>query len=496
VLDERVRALAAGDADLFLCHDLRIFDEDRQSDYPASWFEHAQLAGLESIALEDTQLSYPFSVPAGQVYSRRLLADVLDGLPTADWRTGADNPIAQAAFLRAGRVHFLQERLALYRIHGANRLLAFDDGRRLVDRQETRHRLLQRRPKLLWYLERYLDALPLPPGERQRRVARIKRLSATRPVSSAFANRRPERLSFVVADGGRADQFAPTLEALAMQTHPDCEVLVPPGCDAPLLERFAALYPEIHWRRTAGDGDPQRAVFEAVRDASGSFASVITAGDRPDRDFAERHLYIHRYLSAVAVTSCDYRLMDELDHPAQEGAFGRRGLWPDRRRLPALHAPKGRAGWIFTPRSGNVFRRSPLVSALAAHALGGGVPSAVPAEWWLLHLGAALGGCLQFSECLTTLRMDGGGRCNGMYARDPSDARFVPRLPQPESSLFLLEFLSAHAGMFSEHFGPHLERCARWMMALDQPDPSELRRRSDGRRLHPKVAELLRRAGA
>lgn len=494
VLDRRIAALGAQGTDLFLCHDLEIYDDEHQAIHPQSWFQHSQLSGLDAMSVRQAKLVYPFSVPAGQVYSRALLAEIVESLPTADWRTGADNPIAHAALLRTGIVHYVRHPLAQYRIHGANRLVAFDAGGGLMRRPQTQHQLLQRRPKLLWFLERYLETLALEPGERQDRVAYLKRLGATLPVSAVFASAAPERLSFVVADSAGQATLIATLEAIARQTHPDCEVLVA-ACDAATpgtLEMFAQAHPGLRWRLVTGEANRDRALLAALQRASGEFVCLIACGDRPDRDFAERHLYMHRYLRASMVSACDFRLHAG-GHPAQEGGYGRRKLWPPRRRLAPFRRPPGGHWWAFSPRSGNVMRRTAMLELFAGYALARGLPEGAPLEWLLLHYAAALGGCMQFAECLTSLHLEGGGGIGGMHARDPGDARFLPRLPQPQSAAFYLEFLSAHLEEFRAHFGPHVGRFAQWVLELDAPKTEELRQALARSALHPEVAALVAR---
>jgi glycosyltransferase involved in cell wall biosynthesis len=471
VLDARIAALDARGADLFLCHDLEIYDDERQAILPDSWFQRSQLSGLDSMTVRQATLVYPFSVPAGQVYSRALLAGIIDGLPTADWPSGADNPIAHAALLRAGIVHYVGQTLAQYRIHGANRLVALDARGKFVARPRTQSRLLQRRPKLLWFLERFVDALALDPIERQDRVAYLKRLGATLPVSSAFATPVAERITFIVTNVRDDAGLAATLEAIACQTHPECEALVVDGGGgtARTVESFAQAHPGLRWRLVTGDASADRLLLTALKQASGAFVSLIICGDCADRDFAERHLYMHRYLRASMVSACDFRL-DAGGHPAQEGGYGRRKLWPARRRLAPFRRPPGGHWWAFSPRSGNVLRRTAMLDLFADYALARGLPAGAPVEWLLLHFAAALGGCMQFAECLTSLRLEGGGEFGGMHARDPGDARFLPRLPQPQSAAFFLEFLSAHPHEFRAHFGPHLGRFAQWAQEIDAPD--------------------------
>jgi hypothetical protein len=460
VLAERIAALTAPRAELFLCHDLELYDEARGAVHPGSWFELTGLAGLSAMTLAQAKKVYPFSVPVGQVYSRALLASITEGVPTADWRTGAENPIANAALMRIGCVHYVPDKLAQYRIHGANRLLRLDGEQRIAKRPETQALLLARRPKLLWFLERYVDTLSLTTTEREPRITRLKHLARTLPVSAAFATAPPARVSFIVA--GEGDE-ATTLEALARQTHANCEVLIAePG---------------------------ESGMLAALSQAAGPFVALIQRGDRPDRDFAERHLYMHHYLGSSMVTACDYRLAAQGDL-AQEGGYGRRKLWPSRRRLPPMTRVPGGEWWAFSPRSGNVVRKSSLLGHFIEHALLHPVLG-VPAEWLLLHFAGALGGCTQFDECLTTLEYD-GRHPGAMHARRPDDARFLPRLAQPQAAAFYLKFMSARYEAFRAHFGANTLRFARWALAVDAATAVAVEKAALPSDLHPEIAAALR----
>jgi len=460
-LERRIATLGPLE-DLFLCHDLEIYDEVRGAAHAQSWFELAQLTGRDGMAMAEVKQVYPFSMPTGQVYSRSLLADILEGVPAADWRTGADNPIVHAALLRTGRVHYMGERLAQYRMHGANRLFTLDSRKHFVKRPRTQALLLARRPKLLWYLERYVDTLQLEQPQREERLAYLKGLGLTLPVSSAFA-KPVERLSFIVGGDGDDAALAATREALAAQTHPACEVLV------------------------AGRGE--RAMLEALQRASGQFVALIAPGDRPDRDFAERHLYIHRYLPSGMVSACDYRL-ETRGIPAQEGGYGRRKLWPERRRVAAMMRPQKAAHWwLFSPRSGNVLRRTAMLDLFVAHALRE-PPAVEPVEWLLLHYAAALGGCMQFAECLTTLRYE-SRHPGAMHAREPDEIRYVPRLAQPQAAAFYLRLMSAHFESFHGHFGDQVRRFARWALQVDAEKALRVEQALPREELHPRLAAAL-----
>jgi glycosyltransferase involved in cell wall biosynthesis len=474
VLAERIAALQVPRGELFLCHDFEIYDEAAGKPLPKSWFEQANLAQRSMTELAEAKQVFPFSMPLGQVYSRELLALILEGLPAADWRTGADNPIAQAALLRLGRVHYVQEKLAQYRMHGENRLFVLDEKRNVVKRPQTQAILLARRPKLLWYLERYVDTLALSDDERKPRIDYLKHLSRTLPVSSAFAAAPKARVSFVVAGEASEKALAATLEAIERQTHANCEVLVAeaatgaPGTNAPQQER---------------------AMLEAFARASGQFVALIQSGDRPDRDFAERHLYMHHYLPSSMVSACDYRLAAD-GVPAQEGGYGRRKLWPARRRVPAMRRVPEKLWWTFSPRSGNVVRRSALVQAFIEHALRHPAEG-VPAEWLLLHFAAALGGCIQFTEVLTTLEYD-SPHPGALHAREPADERFLPRLAQPQAAAFYLRLMSARYEDFRAHFGVHAHRFARWALAIDAPSRLAPDHALPAAELHPELAAALR----
>ncbi len=496
-LDERIGALGAPGGDLFLCHDLELCDEQRKSVLEETWFGYMGLPDIAQLGIAEARHAYPFAVPSGQVYSRRLLAEVLEAIPAADWRTGADNPLAHAALLRAGIVHFVRQPLARYFIHGDNRLLAIE-GLKVVRRPDAHHRLLQRRPKLLWFLERYLDTLALSLAGREERIAYLKRLEATLPVSAAQAALPDPKLSFVVDAGAGVEGLQETLEALARQTHERFEVLV--ACDgapeiAELVEAFAAAHRGASWRAVAGEAAGSHALLRALKQVQGEFLALVAAGDRPDRGFTERHLYHHRYHGSASVSTCDFRL-DLGGQIVNDRCYGSRNFWPPRRKLLPYLAEKPAGGWWFCPRSGSVLRREAAIDLFVDHCLERGVPAGIPLEWLLLHYAAALGGCFQFAECLVTLRMQRGDPA-GMHVRHPRDQRFAPRLAQPDAARFYLELLSARFAGFNEQLGDHWVRLARWATRIDAPgNEAAVRETAGAMPLHPAVTAVLARPAA
>ena len=490
-LDARIAALGCPGADLFLCHDLEMRDEEKGTALQTSWFQLSGLAHLEHITVEQARHPYPFAVPSGQVFSRHLLADILEAIPLSDWRTGADSPLAHAALVRTGAVHYLQQPLAQYTLHGKNRLIMAAGDGRVEQRRDAQQRLLERRPKLLWFLERYLDTLPLGVHERQHRIAYLKRVEATLPVTAAHAVVPPAQVSFVVGLPNGDVGLTATLEALARQTHEPCEVLVVPpdaGDIGAIVRAFASAHPDVTWRTAPHAGGAGRGLLAAMKQARGMLLCPITAGDRPDRIFAERHHYVHRYLPSSMVSACDFRFEDG-DGFLRDRCYGARELWPERNQTTAFtQSGFDKGGWMFTPRSGNVIRRSAAIDAFIDYGLERGLPDGARAEWLLLHFAAALGACMQFAECLVTLHAVPGDTL-GMHLRHPLDPRFLPRLPQPQTTLFYLGLLSARLAEFEAFCGArHWPLFVKWALELYRRPDLDMKAIAARAPLHPAVA--------
>ena len=162
-LPEKLRALADRFSLLppmpeyfFLCHDALVWEQPPAAAARTlfSWIDVRASAGPRRLSEIDGH--FQFSTPCGQVVSRKLAENIFRSLPAADWRICADGPIAHAAVLAAGAVHYLDRPLSKYRVHDRNAFVKIEDGR-----FSTKGDWRKLWPDQLRFLDSYVDALGL-----------------------------------------------------------------------------------------------------------------------------------------------------------------------------------------------------------------------------------------------------------------------------------------------------------------------------------------------
>ena len=129
----------------FLCHDVTV--KDQISGRQGSWFARQKIS-TEFLPVSMANGGYPFSNPCGQVYNREIMETVGRWLSKNEWTRGAENPIAWGALLLSGKVYYIQDRLANYRIHGDNFFME-SNSRALSPKIDW----LERWPRLIIFLD-------------------------------------------------------------------------------------------------------------------------------------------------------------------------------------------------------------------------------------------------------------------------------------------------------------------------------------------------------
>ncbi|MDX1920627.1 MAG: glycosyltransferase family 2 protein [Candidatus Caenarcaniphilales bacterium] len=140
----------------FLCNDLFIMDNASEKYLNKTWFQSINLSmlSLEMLVPGQYNFQYPFAFPAGQVYSKALLEDILKKIKHCDWKQGADSPIAHGALLLADAVHYEYEALGVYRIHGNNHFMGIDGQ----NNPKAKINYSSRTPKLINFLSELLES--------------------------------------------------------------------------------------------------------------------------------------------------------------------------------------------------------------------------------------------------------------------------------------------------------------------------------------------------
>lgn len=453
----------------FLCHDLQILDGARNDILSNAWFNTIGLQGhIESMSLDQAASPFPFSVPAGQVYSRALLSRVIASLPLSDWKTFVDTPLAHAAMLLTGSVHYLHEPLATYRIHTRNdsSLTIRDGALRIPDKWRIQW------PRLLHFLENFVDSLELDANQRNERLAYLKRMQRIVRVSPRHQHHAEPCVSFLILPERDTAGLEATLSAVVNQTHGNCEAIVAlsekqPECD--LVERYRYHQPQFPVRVIKPGTSLHATLGAAYRASSGDYFSVVASGDVPDDIFAERHLYVHRHMAFCMVTSCDLRLVNPDRALIHDSCYASAGAWTKWIEfLPMFSIALNQ--WAFAPRSANVFRRASVFDAFFDN--DDPVMAALdPAcEWLMLHLAHGFGGSTRLNECLVSLRAPDDNDTTYLHLASPLVRRFAPGCAPPAAAQFFFRLMTRNFAVFKRHYTlPGLKGFIAWLLKNNPP---------------------------
>jgi len=421
---EHIAGLNEALDNLFLCHDLTL--NDTSSGVPvrhaATWFTMVGIDQLpDCLTLDQPVRHFPFSIPCGLVFSRALIAACLDALPTWDFTRGADGILCPTAFLKTGRVHYLREELGIYRIHGANDFAKLVNGR-----YEPRFNPHARAPKSLRHLEHWVDMLDQPQPERALALDYLRRVEQFGRRLSASRGLREPVVSIVGLPNPAGEPFSPTQSSENLQSANPVEFVLPSGEPASELQQMGDAY--------------QR--------AQGEYLVFLPAGDRLDRTFVERHLFLRQQGPLVGVSCSDIRLVSAAGSLVNADVFRNSGAWkPAVQQIPPLATAL--RDWVAPPRSACLFRRTAFLDRLFAqrHTL---APELQQAGFWLVfQLAHHTGGAVRFQETLGSVRLADGAAASYGYLSAPSDihgqlqappvavaARWLAQWYQHEPTLF------------------------------------------------------------
>lgn len=364
---------------LFLCHDLSI---DVSQDGPVTrlaqtWFDLVGVTGKpDRLTLDQPVAHFPFSIPGGLVFSRSLLAECLQALPSWDFTRGTDGILCPTALIRTGRAHYLRAALAIYRIHGANEFANIVNGQ-YTPRFDPRNRA----PRTQRFLEHWLDLQEKTPQQRmealhflRNREHQMRRLSATHRLSSP-------RVTVVVLGEAHDPATRESIDA-SLQSHDPVEVLsADAGAATELLQMAEA------WRRHASE-----------------YLVFLRPGDRLDRTFVERHLFLRQHGALVVASCSDIRLISAQGTLVHADVFANSGAWKQAvQQVPPLATTL--RDWVAPPMAGCMFRRNILLDRLCARAATASPALQRSGFWLLMQFAHHTGGLLRLRETLSSCRL-------------------------------------------------------------------------------------------
>ena len=428
---EHLSTLGDTAGEQFLCHDLTLLDTSGATPVvqAVTWFNIVGVDKLpECLTIDQPAQRFPFSIPCGLVFSRGLLADCLAAIPSWDFPRGTDGVLCPSVFLKRGRVDYLHEELGVYRIHGGNELAQLVQGRYLP-RFNTNNRV----PKLLRHLERWVDSLDQPIPRRAQSLDYLRQLEHMSRRQSASRGLREPLVSIVGLAHPAGGAFDAGHASENLQSAPAVEI-IPSAADPGLPELLQ--------------------MGEAYARASGEYLVFLPAGDRLDRTFVERHLFLRQLGPLVGVSCSDVRLVSAAGSLVSADVFRNSGAWKQAvQQIPPM-ATRLR-DWVAPPRAACLFRRTAFLDHLFARR------HEVPAElqaagfWLVFQVAHHTGGAVRFLETLGSVRLPDGAAASYAYLSAPSGptAKLVDP-PATQAAQWLAAFYQQEQALFRQWLPP------------------------------------------
>ena len=455
VVAAHIAALDIAPGMLFLCHDLDIDELGGAGVMAESWFDKVGVSTLGSSArVAEVTRGFPFSIPAGLVFSRTLFADCLAALPLWAFTRGADGIVCPAALLRTGVVHYLKERLGVYRIHGANEFASLVNGV-YVPRRDPRLRT----PRTLHFLEQWVDLIDLDADARADAFAYLRRIENMNRMASGSRRLGEPVVAVAVLDVASATAIQNSVDSVLQQSHPAMVLALPLGAAQPTLpERGAPLL--VRFADASDLPDLQR-LARAYAAVSADYIVFLNAGDRLDREFVERHLRAAQHEALVGVTCCDVRLANRDKGLLHSRVFANSGAWkqPRQRYLPF---DIGLADWVGAPVSACMFRCGDLLGRLFAQANAAPLAVAMAGFWLTFQFQLHTTGALRVRETLLTCcQSDGTAGSYGYLSVASRLDGVLAAVPLRDAALwwqaFYLDEEDAFRRWLPEHWHRHFE---------------------------------------
>jgi glycosyltransferase involved in cell wall biosynthesis len=454
VIANKLKNYQNTDENFFLCHDLKLSFEATGEILEKSWFELNNISRtLESICIGQIEHPYPFANPAGQVYSKKLLAQILDSMPTSDWKQGADNPLAQAALIITGQIHYLNEELAVYCSHDQNFFLQVQEYK-LAFKQDWKKRW----PKLIYFLDNLIDSLDFTLPERNKALAYLRRLERVLKVSSKNFKFAIPKISFIITNYNYAKYLPAAIQSVLAQTHNNIELIIVDDKSTDESQKiildYQQKYPEL-FKAIFHDTNLGQlgSIASGYSRVESDYFCILDADDILDRNFAERHLYTHQYSTLCMVTSSDIRFIDQANKLIHASCYHSAGSWTK----PLEYFGPFSANldqWIFAPCSANMFRKTKMLN-LFFNSLDQAIIQEMRrfGDWLLLYYAQILGGSTRLNECLGSFRLHDKNHNTQLHFPTP----YVKALGQEKpnnlaAGIYFFKLLCNHYKLFQSHY--------------------------------------------
>lgn len=437
-----IEAIGATPETLFLCHDLSIHDARTGETLERTWLQTmgADRYGASAIPSRLDRV-FPFSNPSGEVFGHGLITDILQALPPWAFTRGPDIAICLAAALKTWRIDYLQKCLGVYRVHGGNEV-----GRVVNGEYTVGLRWRERRPRLLGFLERWVDGLALDAAERSKRTSVLRRIERMSRTSAPSRGVVPPTVSIAILGHCREEMDRSRRSGLD-QHHPRVELLLPEDCGQ---ARDACDAVDVRTFRCPPDAGQLAQMAAAYARASGAYIVFVRAGDCLDPEFVAQHLLWRQHGALVGLSCSDIRLVTPDRALVHADVFAHSGAWKQAlQQVPPLATRLH--DWIVSSISACMFRRTVFLDRLFARA-DAAAPSLHDAGMWLpVQLQQHTAGTLRIRETLSTSVIEEGAGASYGYLSSPADANGALLVPPVDAALaWFAEFYDAERALFEK----------------------------------------------
>ena len=417
---ERINSYSQPIDNFILCHDLHILNNKNKTFLNNTWLKDISIdTQLENMSLERVNHVYPFAIPCGQICSTKMLQRIVDAISSDEWKKCIDAPLAFASLIMAGSIHYMPEVLGVYRIHQNNDLIKIEndlikieyDSMGELKLSQNYNSILFTFPKLLSFLDDFINTLDLDFKQRNEKIAFLKRLEKLSKTTSRKHKFVEPKISFIITNFNYGRFLAQAIESVINQNHENIELIIVDDCSTDnskeIIQEYQEKIPSLIFIQNEKNLGQLGSIAKGYSRITGTYFILLDADDILDSHFAERLLYTHQYSAICMLVSSDIRFINENNELIHSACYSSAGAWTK----PLEYFPPFSANltkWIFSPCSSNMFRKTKMFDLFFEELDENTINTFKKiGDWLILYYAHILGGSTRLNECLVSFRMHG-----------------------------------------------------------------------------------------
>jgi len=469
---ERINLYAQPIDNFILCHDLHILDDKNKTFLNRTWLQDLGIdTQLENMPLENINHVYPFAIPCGQICSTKMLQRIVESIHCDEWKRSVDSPLAFGSLLMAGSIHYMPEILGVYRIHENNYSVTIknnSNGEFVLYRNPSS--LSFTFPKLLAFLDNFIDTLDLDFKQRNERIAFLKRLEKLSKTNSKKHKFVEPKISFIITNFNYGRFLSQAIDSVINQNHQNIELIIVDDCSTDnskqIIQEYQQKIPSLIFIQNEKNLGQLGSIAKGYSRITGTYFVLLDADDILDSHFAERLLFTHQYSSICMLVSSDIRFINENNELIHSACYSSAGAWTK----PLEYFPPFSVNftqWIFSPCSSNMFRKTKMFDLFFEELDENTINTFKRiGDWLILYYANILGGSTRLNECLVSFRMHGNNGNTQLHFPTPLINTLSKEKPNNEMGiLFLFKILCKKYDLFKQHYSQTgLKTFIKWLL--------------------------------